>query len=112
MKDGSTKNFAQSMVFIRNAQNYMESLKKESMSPIMKNLISQYAKRLKWILDDFHTRISADVSQKLKDQMFNMESSLQVQNIMDMLFDCNQETRDAIETFIEGVIKGDVKIES
>lgn len=63
-------------------------------------MISQYANKLNWIINDFKSRVDPEINKKLEDAMFNMDSSLQVQNIIDMVFDSSQENRDIIENFI------------
>lgn len=92
--------FARAMVNIRNAKEYLEVLKKEKVSPVMKSVLKSYEIKLNWIINDFHTRVSPETSALLKDQMFNMDSTLQIENINAELMDTTKEQREIIEQFI------------
>jgi len=107
----TTFNFAQSLVYIRNAKLLLEVAQKDKVNPIIKLMIRGWLKKLDWIIKDFECRISFEANKKLRDDMFNEDSSLQVQNILDMVFDSSQYQRDTIELFITELRKGTVKAE-
>lgn len=96
----TTFSFAKSIVYIRNAKLFLEVALKDRINPIVKIMIRAWIKKLDWILNDFNSRISYESSKELKESMFNEDSSLQVQEIMDQVFDTTPEQREIIEKFI------------
>jgi len=102
--------FARAMINIRNSKDYLEVLKKEKISPLMKSVLTQYENKLNWIVNDFQCRLSPETSALLKAEMFNTDSSLQIENINVELMDTTKEQREIIETFILELKKGKIQV--
>ena len=96
----TTFSFAKSLVYIRNAKLLLEVSLKDRINPVVKIMIRAWIKKLDWILNDFSCHISYESNKELRESMFNEDSSLQVQEIMDQVFDTTPAQRDIIEAFI------------
>ena len=106
----TTFSFAKSLVYIRNAKLLLEVALKDRINPVVKIMIRAWIKKLDWILKDFATHISYDANKELTDSMFNEDASLQVQEIMDQVFDTTPEQREIIEEFIIALKKNEVEV--
>lgn len=106
----ATYSFAKSLVYIRNAKLLLEVALKDRIHPVVKIMIRAWIKKLDWILKDFTTHIIYEANKELTDSMFNEDASLQVQEIMDQVFDTTPEQREIIEEFIIELKKGKIQV--
>ena len=106
----TTFSFAKSLVQIRNAKLLLEVALKDRINPVLKGMIRAWIKKLDWIIKDFESRISYEANKELRDNMFNEDHSLQVQEIMDQVFDSTPAQREIIEEFINQLKKGKIQV--
>jgi len=88
------------------AMEYFEDVAKDYQTGA-KYLMTQYARKCKWILDDIRLRIPAEV---LKELDYDMKDSLFLDAIEDDLIHFNTQQREMIEQIVSLMAKGE-KIE-
>jgi len=109
MKKGQF-NLAQSLMLVQNAKMFLEVSLNDTKNQTIRNKIRSYIQKLNWILQDLNTSVSFEAAKSLKDALLNEESSLQMQNIIEMVFDTDNAQRDIIEIMIQDFKNGKIQV--
>lgn len=103
-------NLAQSLMLVKNAKMFFEVSLNDTKEQVLKNKIRAYIQKLNWILQDLNISVSYEAAKSLENALLNDESSLQMQNIIEMIFDTDNQQRDIIEEMIHDFKTGKIKV--